>query len=48
MKDSLRDLPIPIIAIISESVLLVHLITVKEKDDDYLVESLLKYFIKIY
>lgn len=42
MKDSLRDLPIPIIAIISESVLLVHLITVKEKDDDYLVESLLK------
>ena len=42
MKDSLRDLSIPIIAIISESVLLVHLITVKESDDEYLVESLLK------
>ncbi|MGP1438674.1 MAG: L-seryl-tRNA(Sec) selenium transferase [Treponema sp.] len=44
IKDFLRDLPTPIITIISENVLLVHLITVKESDDEYLIDSLKNYF----
>ena len=40
MKDFLRDLPTPIITIISENALLVHLITVQESDDEYLTNSL--------
>jgi len=44
LKNHLRSLPTPIIAIISESVLLIHLITVKESDDFYILESLQSYF----
>ena len=40
MKDFLRDLSTPIIAIISENSLLLHLITVEESDDEYLTTSL--------
>lgn len=40
MKDFLRDLSTPIIAIISDNALLVHLITVQENDDEYLTTSL--------
>ena len=40
MKDFLRDLATPIITIISENTLLVHLITVQDSDDEYLTESL--------
>jgi len=42
MKDALRDLPTPVITIICENALLVHLITVKENDDEYLLASLLQ------
>lgn len=40
MKDFLRDLSTPIIAIISENSLLLHLITVEESDDEYIATSL--------
>ena len=40
MKNFLRDLPTPIIAIISENALLIHLITVQESDDEYITHSL--------
>ena len=40
MKDFLRDLSTPIIAIISENSLLLHLITVEESDDEYITTSL--------
>jgi len=43
LKNYLRSLPTPIIAIISESSLLVHLITVKESDDFYILDSLQVY-----
>ncbi|MGP1415521.1 MAG: L-seryl-tRNA(Sec) selenium transferase [Treponema sp.] len=40
MKVFLRDLETPIITIIFENTLLLHLITVKESDDEYLASSL--------
>ena len=43
LKNHLRSLPTPIIAIISESSLLLHLVTVKESDDYYILESLQDY-----
>ena len=44
LKDYLRDLPIPIIAIIFENNIVLHLITVKEADDFYILSSLQTYF----
>lgn len=43
LKLYLRTLPTPIIAIISDSSLLLHLITVKESDDYYILQSLQDY-----
>lgn len=43
LKFYLRTLPTPIIAIISDSSLLLHLITVKESDDYYILQSLQDY-----
>ena len=40
LKDFLRDLATPVITIICENVLLVHLITVQECDDEYITNSL--------
>lgn len=43
LKHYLRTLPTPIIAIISDSSLLLHLVTVKESDDYYILQSLQDY-----
>lgn len=43
LKNHLRSLQTPIIAIISESLVLLHLITVKESDDFYILDSLQTY-----
>ena len=43
LKDYLRDLSTPIIAIISDNKLLLHLITVRDSDDYYILSSLQSY-----
>ena len=43
LKNYLRDLPIPIIVIISNNKLLIHLITAKDTDDYYILSSLQEY-----
>lgn len=46
LKNYLRDLATPIIAIISNDKLLIHLITVKDTDDYYILSSLQEYINK--
>lgn len=47
LKNYLRDLNTPIIAIIAEDALLIHLITVKDADDYYILSSIQAYLEKI-
>ncbi len=46
-KDYLRSLSTPIITIISENALLIHLIAVKESDDYYILSSIQTYLEKV-